>query len=64
MRAGLAMLDDTTISGVPSTEYTDWNAVKLLYGDVFSEVLGTKAVPSDEFLAGIQEKLEGLKVAE
>ena len=54
MRAGLAMLDDTTIR----------NAVKLLYGDVFSEVLGTKAVPSDEFLAGIQEKLEGLKVAE
>ncbi len=64
MRAGLAMLEDTTISGVPSTEYTDWNAVKLLYGDVFNEVLNTQAVPSDDFLAGIQERLEALKVAE
>lgn len=63
MRAGNEMLKTTKISGVPSTEYTDWNAVKFLYNDVFNEILNTKAVPSDEFLTGIQEKLEALKAA-
>jgi len=64
MRAGLEMLADTTISGVPSTEYSDWNAVKLLYGKVFNEVLDTKEVPTDDYLAGIQTDLEALKLAE
>lgn len=64
MRAGIEMLKTTKISGVPSTEYTDWNAVKFLYNDVFNEILNTKAVPGDEFLNGVQEKLEALKVTE
>lgn len=62
MQAGINMLNDTIISGVPSTEYTDWNAVKLLYGDVFDEILKNKAVPSDDFLSGIEGQLNDLKV--
>lgn len=64
MKAGNEMLESTIISGVPSTEYSDWNAVKLLYGDVFNEIAETKAVPSDEFLTEVQGKLEALKIAE
>lgn len=62
MRAGAKMLDTTIISGVPSTEYTDWNAVKLLYGEIFNKVLSEKAVPSDAYLNEMQAKLEALKL--
>lgn len=64
MKAGSEMLQTTITSGVPSTEYTDWNAVKLLYGDVFNEILETKSIPSDDFLTNIQSELEALRVAE
>lgn len=64
MVAGNKMLADTIISGVPSTKYVDWNAVKLLYGDVFNEVLSTKAVPSGDFLAEKQAAMDALKKAE
>ena len=60
MRAGINVLNDAIVSGVPSTQYSDWNAVKLLYGDIFNEVLSTKAVPSDEYLAGKQAELDAL----
>jgi len=61
MIAGAKMLDTTIISGVPSTEYTDWNAVKLLYGDLFNKILEDKAVPDDKFFDDLQAKLEALK---
>lgn len=61
MTAGSKMLETTKVSGVPSTQYTDWNAVKLLYGDVFNKILKDKAVPGDEFFNEAQTKLEGLK---
>lgn len=61
MRAGSKMLDTTIISGVPSSQYTDWNAVKLLYGDLFKKILQDKAVPGDQFFADLQAKLEKLK---
>ena len=64
MKAGNAMLADTIISGVPSTEYSDWNAVKLLYGDVYNKIAETKAVPDDAFLEEMQGKLDELKLAE
>ncbi|MDO4445494.1 MAG: extracellular solute-binding protein [Bacillota bacterium] len=64
MKAGNAMLADTIISGVPSTEYSDWNAVKLLYGDVYNKIAETKAVPDDAFLEEMQAKLDELKLAE
>lgn len=64
MKAGNAMLADTIISGVPSTEYSDWNAVKLLYGDVYNKIAETKAVPDDTFLEEMQGKLDALKLAE
>lgn len=63
MRAGIEMLETTKITGVPATEYTDWNAVKLLYGDVLKEILTKKTVPSDKFLQDAQKQLEELKVA-
>lgn len=61
MRAGINMLEDTIVSGVPATEYSDWNAVKLLYGDVFTEITNTGKVPSDDFLSEVQTKMEALK---
>lgn len=61
MRAGIEMLDNTIVTGVPASQYSDWNAVKLLYGDVLSEIIKSKEVPSDDFLADKQVKLEALK---
>lgn len=64
MRAGINVLNDAIVSGVPSTQYSDWNAVKLLYGDIFNEVLSNKAVPSDEYLAGKQAELDALYIGQ
>ncbi|GFI69813.1 hypothetical protein IMSAG249_01638 [Lachnospiraceae bacterium] len=64
MQAGINILDTAIVSGVPSTEYSDWNAVKLLYGDIFNEILNTKAAPSDDFLSGKQAELEALYITE
>lgn len=64
MQAGINILGTATVRGVPSTEYSDWNAVKLLYGDIFNEILTTKEVPSDDFLSGKQAELEALYIAE
>lgn len=64
MKAGISILDKANVSGVPSTQYSDWNAVKLLYGDVFNEILSTKQVPSDDYLKAKQAELEALKIAE
>lgn len=61
MRAGIEMLKTTTVTGVPATKYTDWNAVKLLYGDVFNSILKNKAVPGDDYLKEMQTKLDALK---
>ena len=61
MRAGIEMLKTTIVTGVPAAEYSDWNAVKLLYGDIFNDVLKNKAVPGDDYLAEEQSKLEALK---
>ena len=62
MRAGNAILQNAIVTGVPATEYTDWNAVKLLYTDIFDQVLATGRVPSDSFLAQKQAALEALKI--
>lgn len=61
MAAGQKMLTGTKIAGVPSTQYKDWNAVKLLYGKVFNETLSKKAVPADDFLKQAQTDLVALK---
>ena len=61
MRAGIEMLKTTIVTGVPAAEYSDWNAVKLLYGDIFNDVLKNKAVPGDDYLAEEQSKLDALK---
>lgn len=64
MQAGINILDTAIVSGVPSTQYSDWNAVKLLYGDIFNEILKTGEVPSDDFLNGKQDELEALYIEE
>lgn len=64
MCAGINILNTATVAGVPSTEYSDWNAVKLLYGDIFNEVLETGEVPDDDFLADKQAELEALYIGE
>lgn len=61
MTAGSKMLDTTKISGVPSSNYKDWNAVKLLYGELFNKILKDKAVPADSYFNDLQTKLESLK---
>lgn len=61
MRAGIEMLETTIVTGVPASEYSDWNAVKLLYGDIFNDIIKNKAVPADDVLAEAQSKLESLK---
>lgn len=64
MQAGINVLGTAIVSGVPSTEYSDWNAVKLLYGDIFNEILSSKEVPSDDYLAEKEAALESLKITE
>ncbi|HEX7714492.1 MAG TPA: extracellular solute-binding protein [Bacillota bacterium] len=61
MIAGNKMLDNTIISGVPSSQYTDWNAVKLLYGELFNKILKDKAVPDDQYFSDLQARLEKLQ---
>lgn len=63
MNVGLKVLSTATVAGVPSTEYSDWNAVKLLYCDVFNEILTTGQVPSDEYLDNAQAQMEALKIS-
>ena len=62
MKAGNAILQNAIVAGVPATQYTDWNAVKLLYTDIFDQILATGRVPSDAFLQQKQVALEALKV--
>jgi multiple sugar transport system substrate-binding protein len=61
MTAGNKMLGSTIVSGVPSTQYKDWNAVKLLYHDAFNEAVNTKEVPSDTFLQNLDAKCKALR---
>jgi multiple sugar transport system substrate-binding protein len=62
MTAGNKMLGNTIVSGVPSTDYSDWNAVKLLYIDAFNQTLSAKQVPGDAFLRDLEAKCSALKV--
>lgn len=64
MRAGINVLETAIVSGVPSTQYSDWNAVKLLYGDIFNAIVADGAVPSDDVLAEKQAALEALYIAQ
>lgn len=61
MIAGNKMLVNTVISGVPSTQYKDWNAVKLLYHEAFNETVNTKKIPSDAFLRDLDARCKELK---
>ncbi|GHT67482.1 hypothetical protein FACS1894110_13030 [Spirochaetia bacterium] len=61
MTAGSKMLGNTIVSGVPSANYKDWNAVKLLYHDALNQVLNTKQVPGDAFLRDLDAKCAALK---
>ena len=62
MTAGSRMLAGAIISGVPSTAYQDWNAVKLLYHDAFDYVLKNRQVPPDSFLRDLDTKRQALKL--
>jgi multiple sugar transport system substrate-binding protein len=61
MTAGSKMLGNTIVSGVPSANYKDWNAVKLLYHDALNQVLNTKQVPNDAFLRDLDAKCVALQ---
>jgi len=61
MAAGNKMLTNTRISGVPSIAYKDWNAVKLLYIDLYNYLMTNKQVPPDSFLQDLQAKCDALK---
>ncbi|MDR1249820.1 MAG: extracellular solute-binding protein [Treponema sp.] len=62
MVAGNKMLGNTIVSGVPSTDYSDWNAVKLLYIDAFNQTISAKQVPNNAFLQDLQTKCLALKI--
>ena len=62
MRAGAGMLDSAIVTGVPASEYTDWNSVKLIYGDVFNKILSDKAMPGDAFFDEMQAAIEALHI--
>ena len=61
MIAGNKMLTNTVISGVPSTRYKNWDAVKLLYHEAFNLTVNTKQVPSDAFLRDLDIKCQALR---
>jgi multiple sugar transport system substrate-binding protein len=61
MTAGNKMLGNTIVSGVPSTDYSDWNAVKLLYIDAFNQAVNTKQAPANAFLQDLENKRLALK---
>jgi multiple sugar transport system substrate-binding protein len=60
MTAGSKMLGNTIVAGVPSTQYKDWNAIKLLYHDAYNFAMN-KQVPNDEYLAVLESKRLALK---
>jgi multiple sugar transport system substrate-binding protein len=62
MAAGSKMLGNTIVAGVPSTDYSDWNAVKLLYVDAFNQTVNAKQVPDAAFLQNLENKCRALKV--
>ncbi|MFC5452090.1 ABC transporter substrate-binding protein [Paenibacillus aestuarii] len=59
--AGSKMLENTIISGVPATSYSDWNAVKLLYGALFNKILKDKTLPDAAYFKDLQGKMDALK---
>ncbi len=61
MKAGMLMLETATVAGVPASQYSDWNSVKLVYGDIFNKILADKATPDKAFLDGEQAKIDALK---
>ncbi|MCL1814292.1 MAG: extracellular solute-binding protein [Treponema sp.] len=61
MAAGNKMLTNTVISSVPSTQYKNWDAVKLLYHDVFNQTVNAKQIPSDAFLRDLETKCQALR---
>jgi hypothetical protein len=61
MTAGNKMLANSIISGVPSVNYKDWNAVKLLYHDAFNQTISTNQVPSNAFLQDLEAKCRALR---
>jgi multiple sugar transport system substrate-binding protein len=62
MVAGSKMLDSAIVAGVPSTDYSDWNAVKLLYVDAFNRTVTAKQVPDAAFLRDLETKCLALKL--
>ena len=62
MKAGAGILDTAIVTGVPASEYTDWNSVKLVYGDVFNKILNDKAMPDDAFFDEMQASIEDLRI--
>lgn len=62
--AGAKMLDTAVVAGVPSTEYTDWNAVKELYTQMFNKILEDGAVPDQAYMDDLQAQLEALEIQE
>jgi multiple sugar transport system substrate-binding protein len=61
MAAGNKMLNTAIISGVPAVDYTDWNAVKLLYHEAFNQTVSARQVPSDAFLRDLEARCRALR---
>lgn len=60
MKEGLGTLNNGKPSGVPSSNYTDWGAVKSVYDTVFKTIWDNNGIVTTELLDEQQAVLEGL----
>lgn len=60
MQKGLEVLKNGVISGVPSSDFTEWGAVKTLYENIFESIVKNKTYQASD-LTEAQNKLEALR---
>ena len=60
MQKGLEVLKYGVISGVPSSDFTEWGAVKTLYENIFEGIVKNKTYKESE-LTESETKLDALR---
>ena len=60
MQKGLEVLKNGVISGVPSSDFTEWGAVKTLYENIFEGIVKNKTYKESE-LTESETKLDALR---
>ena len=60
MQKGLEVLKYGVISGVPSSDFTEWGAVKTLYENIFEGIVKNKTYKESD-LTESETKLDALR---